>query len=341
MSGDWPGPRQALDQCADLAAVCRARALPGIEYFPPNEFYGSARVLKLHAGLPLDRPLKVIVPHGIVLSDSFVWHAEARALLPAVMAYGEHRVRAYRRRTRKVLFRSAVPFAYAARLIGAPQAERRGTVVFPSHSTHRITARADFDRMAELVVRLEARFQPATICIYWRDYELGRHRPFLERGLPVVSAGHICDEEFLFRLAHLLSAHRYSASNEAGSSLFYSVIAGCQFFMLPDLPAARSGTEEAMRSDVSDTDAAFAGIAAAFPCGSGGLSADQHAIVADTAGLGDLLDVQRLRDCLGAAERLDRVGVAGHPQTGGICVSMPTGPVRALRRAFAAMRAGT
>jgi hypothetical protein len=338
MSGDWPGPRQALEECADLAAVCRERALPGIEHFPPNEFYGSDRVLKRYARLPLDRPLKVVVPHGIVLNDSFVWTAEARARLPAVMVYGEHRMRAYRRRTRKMLIRSAVPFAYAARLVGTSPAERRGTVVFPSHSTHRITAQADFERMAESLLALDARFRPVTVCIYWRDYELGRHQPFLERGLRVVSAGHIYDAEFLFRLVHLLGAHRYAASNEAGSSLFYSVIAGCEFFMLPNLPANRTGTDEAMRSDVSTPDAMFAGIAVAFASGEG-LAADQRAIVARASGLDDLLEAEQLRECLAAAERLDRIGVVAHPQAGGACFYVPMRPVRALRRAIASMRA--
>ena len=336
MSGYWPGARQALDECADLAAVCRERALPGIEDFPPNEFYGSDRVLKHYAGLPLDRPLKAVVPHGIVLNDSFVWTAEARSRLPAVLVYGEHRMRAYRRETRMMCIRSAVPFAYAARLIGSTPTDRRGTLVFPSHSTHHITAQADFAGMADALLRLDARFQPVTVCIYWRDYELGRHRPFMERGMRVVSAGHIYDRDFLFRLAHLLGSHRYAASNEAGSSLFYSVIAGCEFFMLPGLPTARTGTDEAMRSDVSIPDEAFASLAAVFSDGGGDAQA-QRAIVADVAGLHELLEADQLRGCLEAADRLDRIGVAGHPQTGRTCFSVPMRPLRALRRTLASM----
>lgn len=335
MSGDWPGLRQALDECADLATVCRARELPGIEVFAPNEFYGGDRVLKLYAQVPPDRPLKLVVPHGIVFNDSYVWQAEAQSSLPAVFAYSEARARAYTRYTRKVVFRSAVPFAYAARLTGAPPGQRHGTLVFPGHSTHHVTVEADFERMADALLQLEARFQPVTVCIYWRDHELGRHRPFVERGLAVVSAGHIYDPAFLFRLAHLLSVHRYAASNEVGSSLCYSVIAGCNFFMLPDIATTRTGSADAMRRDLSQPDASHAGIGAAFAEPGAGLTPSQHAIVAGLAGLEHVLDMQQMRDCLYAAERLDGLGVAGNPQTGGISFALPMGFARSARRLLA------
>jgi hypothetical protein len=340
MSGDWPGLRQALDECADLATVCRARELPGIEVFAPNEFYGGDRVIKLYARVPPDRPLKLVVPHGIVFNDSYVWQAEAQSSLPAVFAYSEARARAYSRRTRKVVFRSAVPFAYAARLIGTPPEQRRGTLVFPGHSTHHVTVEADFECMAEALLRLEARFQPVTVCIYWRDYELGRHRPFAERGLAVVSAGHIYDPVFLIRLAHLLSAHRYAASNEVGSSLCYSVIAGCSFFVLPDIAATRTGSAEDLRSDLSQPDAAHAGIDAAFAQPGAEPAPEQQRIVAGLAGLEHVLDAQQMRDCLHAAERLDGLGVAGNPQTGGISFAVPMGFARAALRLLAGKGGG-
>jgi hypothetical protein len=335
MSGDWPGLRQALDECADLATVCRARGLPGIEVFAPNEFYGGDRALKLYAQLPPDRPLKLVVPHGIVFNESYVWQAEAQSSLPAVFAYSDARARAYARFTHKVVFRSAVPFAYAARLIGASPAQRQGTLVFPGHSTHHLTVEADFEGMAEALLRLDARFQPVTVCIYWRDHELGRHLPFVERGFAVVSAGHIYDPAFLFRLAHLLSVHRYAASNEVGSSLCYSVIAGCNFFMLPDIAATRTGSAHALRRDLSQADASHAGIGAAFAEPGAEPRPRQQGIVAELAGLGHVLDRQQMRDCLRAAERLDGLGVAGNPQTGGISFAVPMGFARGALRLLA------
>lgn len=325
-----------IEEAADLQAVCRERPLPEVEIFPGNEYYGSDRVLKLYAGVPLEQPLKIVVPHGIVLNDSYVWQAERRARLPAVFAYSESRVRAYSKSTRKAIFRSAVPFAYAARLVGTQAGERRGTLALPSHSTHHLTAQADFARLADTLVALDGRFQPVTACIYWRDYELGRHRPFVERGLRVVSAGHMHDPAFLFRLAQLFGAHRYSVSNHIGSSAFYAVIAGCAFFLLRDAPASYTGAPEHMNSDIALPDATHAEVFRAF---SGAPEeADQSAAVRVVAGLDHLLDPEALRACLLAAERLDKFGIGRHPQGGRFCFAMPAAPIRALQSLLHAAR---
>lgn len=330
MAEGIPGRSQALEEAADLQAVCRERELPGVELFPGNEYYGSDRVLKLYAGVPLERALKVVVPHGIVLNDSYVWQAERCARLPAVFAYSESRTRAYSKSTRKAIFRSAVPFAYAARLVGEADGQRRGTIALPSHSTHYVTAQADYARLADTLVNLGARFQPVTACLYWRDYELGRHRPFVERGLRVVSAGHMYDPAFLFRLAHLFAGHRYAVSNHIGSSAFYAVIAGCSFFLLHGAPPSYTGAAESLRSDVAPPDAAHAHAHGVFSEPHDRPTADQLVIVRAVAGLDHLLDPAALRACLLAAERLDTFGMGRHPQGGGFCFAMPAAPIRAL-----------
>jgi hypothetical protein len=334
----WPSRAQSLQESGDLPAVCRARELPGCELFSPNEFYGNDRVLKLYAGLPPDRPLKVIVPHGIVLDPSVVWEAERRAPLPAVLAYGERSALVYTRSMRKAVFRSAVPMAYAMRLIGTPSpAQRDGTLAFPGHSTQHLTAEMDFAGMAEALLALETRFQPVTVCIYWRDYELGRHRPFVERGLRVVSAGHINDPAFTFRLAHLLSAHRYATGNQLGSSLFYAAVAGCETFMLAGIPpAAYRGTTQYLRT-LAPPDAVSARIADAF-AEPAAPSAEHLEVIADLAGLHDVLAPEAMRDCLAAAERLDHLGVASHPQRAGVCFAAPSAYMRAAKSAVRSLQ---
>lgn len=327
-----------IEDAADLQAVCRERSLPGVEVFSGNEYYGSDRVLKRYAGVPLERALKVVVPHGIVLNDAFVWQAERCARLPAVFAYSESRARAYSKATRKAIFRSAVPFAYAARLVGAVGGERRGTLALPGHSTHHLTAQADFARLADTLVALEASFQPVTVCIYWRDYELGRHRPFLERGLRVVSAGHMHDPAFLYRLAHLLLAHRYAASNHVGSSAFYAVIAGCAFFLLHEAPPSYAGDAAHLESDIALPDASHGDLFRVFSKPRAEPATGQLAVVREVAGLDHLLEPAALRACLAAAEQLDRFGIGRHPQAGRLCFAVPAAPIRALRSLLQAAR---
>lgn len=321
---------QALAEAGDLGRVCRPRELRTPEAFAPNAFYGNDRVLKLFAGLPVERPLKAVVPHGIVYNDGYVWEAERGAPLPAVLAYSEYRARAYERSTRLLPLRSAVPFAYLPKLLGEiPLDERTGTLFFPSHSSHRVTAEADFEGMAEAIARLDARYRPVTVCIYWRDYELGRHRPFVERGLRVVSAGHLFDPDFLFRFYHLCQSHRYAAGNRVGSSLLYAVLAGCRFFLLHDFDVAHSGAKEFREKDLSQGGDRLDALARAFADPVEAPTPQQSSLVAEICGLDRLLGRDELRDALAMADRLDRFGIARAPGSRRLHAAIPRAYPRA------------
>lgn len=300
-----------LDEASDLGRVCRPRELRTAEVFEPNAFYGNDLVLKRYAGLDPEVPLKVVVPHGIVFDRSYVWEYERLAPLPAVLAYSGERAHAYARATRKRPIRAAVPFAYLPRLLGeTPPGERAGTLFFPGHSSHRATAQSDFTGMADALERLPAQYGPVTVCLYWRDYELGRHRPFQERGLRVVSAGHIYDPAFLFRLFHLCQCHRYAASNHVGSSLLYSVLAGCRFFMLHGFGVTYTGSPEHLASDLSEPGDLAAELARAFAVPEPGITPRQRQLATEVCGLDHLRSPAEMRGVLAMAERLDRFSLA-------------------------------
>jgi len=216
----------------ELSRLCADRPLVTKEIVGPNAFYGMDSVLKLYAGLPQTYALKAVVPHGVHFSDNWVFGAEVSARVPVVLCYPAYRERAYARCTTKEVVLSASPFLYAAEMLRTqPRPERRGTIFFPAHSTHWSTSHTDFDRLAEALTQLDDEYQPVTVCMYWRDVSLGQHIPFRKRGLPVVSAGHMfSDPDFLFRLFHLCSLHRYASGNGVGTHMFYAVKAGCSYF---------------------------------------------------------------------------------------------------------------
>jgi hypothetical protein len=329
-----PGHEEALAQARNLAHVCAPRNLDTREIFEPNAFYGSDGVLKAYAGLPPEEPLKLVVPHGVVFDEAYVWVKERQACLPAVLAYGENRERIYRRATGKVVIRSAPPFAYAARLLeGEPAPQRSGTLFFPSHSTHRITWHADFDGLAEALLGLDGKFQPVTVCLYWRDYELGRHLPFARRGLPVVSAGHMFDPKFLFRLVHLCRAHAYAASNVLGSYLAYAVIAGCRFFFLHGFEARHSQEVAAGGDDISAPGETGAALQRAFAQPYETLGPQRAGLLARACDTDRVLAPEALRAALAMADRLDRVGIASSPLDGRLRFGVPYRFARAGTRA--------
>ncbi len=334
-----PSAEQACAEAEDLAMVCRARELSTAEIFEPNAFYANDLILKRYAGLPAQYPLKLVLPHGVNLSDDFLWDVEREALLPAVLCYNDWRCNVYRRKTQKVIFRSAVPFAYLATMLQPPSPVlRSGTLFFPAHSTHRVTALADFDGLADELGRLESKFLPVTVCVYWRDYELGHHLPFLKRGLQVVSAGHIFDPDFLYRFYYLCQRYRYAASNSIGSHLFYSFLSGCSFFLLSGYEVSRSGSAEALRTDVSMPSGHSAEVKRIFATPTDVQSAAQTEFVSRCAGLEQRLEPDELRHTLLMAERLDRYGFAFSPASRQLVTGRPTSIVRALRLGYSWLR---
>jgi len=242
----------------DLRRLCLDRPLVTKEVFDGNAFYGNDLILKRYARLPPAYRLKAVIPHGMTFDDDFLWLAEARSPLPAVLCWMPHREQVYASRANKTVFRSAAPFLYVVQMLkDHPRPQRRGTIYFASHSTHHIVALTDFASIADELTHLGEEYQPVTVCMYWRDFNLGHHMPFQERGLPIVSAGHIYDPAFLFRFYHLCSMHWYAASHNLGSHLFYAVKGGCSFFDLGSTSNSTLPDEVAIKVGMAHNDTAM------------------------------------------------------------------------------------
>lgn len=222
---------EVLREQTDLERLCHDRDLVTIETNISNAFYGHADILKAIAGYPASRPLNVTIPHGVSyagpnLTEANSAHATAYCYqreFDAVMSQGG----------RRALIRSAAPFAYVPQLVERADAPRQGTLYFPAHSTRFTSVDTEYDALAESLATLPIEWQPVSVCCYYMDVLRGHHRPFLERGIPVVSAGHMYDPAFLVRLWHLLSMHRHAASNSHGSHTPYAILAGCSYTYLP------------------------------------------------------------------------------------------------------------
>ncbi len=308
-----PTLTDVLAEQRDLDGLCRDRELSTSEICFFNAYYGMDTVLKLYAALPLSRPLKVALTHGIQLHH-FVWEQEIASPVPAMLVYPEHLVAPYRAKTRKVTFRSAVPYVYAVRLLdGQPRPPRQGTLFFLSHSSHWETVRTDFDAVRRRLAQLPPDFHPITVCVYWRDQELGHHKAFAERGFKIVSAGHIYDRAFLFRLHHLLSMHKYACGTELGSHLFYSIKSGASYFHLDGFRDVVTNRDESA-AEVGDdrrVDAALRErVEEMFSSPAPEISDERMQFVDAYTGADFLMTRRQLRAFLAFCERLDRIGVA-------------------------------
>lgn len=325
---------QTLADQQDLERLCSDRPHETEEVFAPNAFYGNARILKRYARLPASYSLKAVLPHGVVLNGNNVWAAEADVPLPLVLCYPPYRVNAYQRATNKLVEPAAAPFAYAVELMRAQrEPARAGTIFFPAHSTHHVTVRMDYERLAAELSELGEAFRPVTVCIYWKDYVLGHHRPFLERGLRVVSAGHMFDPDFLYRFYHLCSQHRYSASNAMGSHVFYSILAGCRYFHADRVGYSVEASEEALRRDVSPPGPEqHRSLAPLLGTAGPGPAAEQLEIARDYLGIQYLLSPAAIRRTLLRAEVLDKMGFRMRDREGTARFAMPTCYQRPVKR---------
>lgn len=308
----------------DLSLLCRDRVLQTNEIFEPNAYYGINAVIKKYAGLPITYPLKAIFPHGLQLSESYISKAEKAGLLPILYYYSPHRRIVTEARMNKIAMAGASPFLYVKELmIHQPQPDRRGTLFFPAHSTHHITAEMSFELIAEKLSTLDTRFHPITICIYWRDFNLGHHREFENKGFQIVSAGHMYDPLFLYRLYTFCRMHHYSASNEIGTHLFYSVLADCSYFHLSGFECDRIPSTEKVLSDISPVRRERRRFEALFSEKKSQMDPLQLELVEQYAGIGNLKSPSALRSELAFAEKIDRFGFATHPQTGRLQLKVP------------------
>lgn len=292
-----------------LDELCGDRPLETKEICTFNAFYGQDAVLKTYADIPMDRPLKLAMTHGIQMNEEYVWDAEIAAPVPVMLVYPERLVAAYERRSRKATIRMAAPFLYAQRILEAELPSwRSGTLFFPSHSTHWVSPQVDADAIVRHLQNLPNEFHPVSVCVYWRDYLRGLHKPFEKAGFRIVSAGHMFDPAFLFRLCYLLAMHQYACSNTDGSHLFYAVKAGCSYFHIAELEYPKSVSLP--KEDAPTPLEIMARLRREFAEQRMAPTTAQIRFVDEYVGTEHLLDPSKMREFLQFCERMDRYGTA-------------------------------
>lgn len=195
-----------------------------------HQCYGLGKWLKRDLALPEGLPLHIHMDHGVRISEAMT-NCDLLATQPIFFTSAAQRDE-YVKQTGKRAYVSGSPFV-ACRTLNQiePDADTRGTVAFPVHSTHLIDVVIDWEKYADDLLSLPTEYQPVTVCLYWKDLLAGRHSPFLERGMAVVTTGHMADPDFATTFYAILRQHRYCTSNMVGSYTFYAVEMGIPFFI--------------------------------------------------------------------------------------------------------------
>ena len=112
----------------------------------------------------------------------------------------------------------------------------RGTLAYPSHSLPDIDDVSDVEKYIRDLRTLPDEYQPVVVSLHYHDINKGRHRIFLDSGIPVYTAGTPHDYRFTERFYSILSNFKYTTSNFLGSYIFYSIEMGIPFFFHGDKP---------------------------------------------------------------------------------------------------------
>jgi hypothetical protein len=317
--------KNTIDDQSDLIELCCDRVLKTEELFKPNAYYGNDFVLKKYSSISNNKSLKIVIPHGVYLTGSFVWVEEKNAIIPCLYYHSRNRYEIYNNKTNKILLPAASPFVYLTELLkDQPKPEREGSIFFPSHSTHHVVSETDFENLAAAIEQLDDKYKPVSVCMYWRDYNLGHHEIFQKKGFRIVSAGHMFDPCFLFRLYHLCSIHKYSISNELGSHLFYSLKSGCSFFFCNYEQTTYKATVGILERDAPIPDREIVkSLLGLFSKPTDKPTDEQLHVADDLMGVEYLKSPDELREELDFADRLDVFGFSRHPVSKKIYYRIP------------------
>jgi hypothetical protein len=213
-----------------------------LEFWDGNTYYGIGNILKNYAKLPFFIPLNFRIQHGI---DFFALYPSVKnyrcSLDFYVPADDECLFLMYSKIHADYLQRNGImnvkaigaPFIYLDAYIHSKKTQkRRGTIVFPQHSTQNTDIYSNFDEYAEMLLKLPERYHPIRICMYYLDVQKGYSKPFLDRGFEVVCNGDLHSQNFLYRFIDNTIDFEYVSSNYLGffSAPYYAIYLGLKYF---------------------------------------------------------------------------------------------------------------
>lgn len=202
------------------------------EFYASATYYGIGDIIKKYAKFPNFLPFPVAIQHG--WSNSTGKH-DARFDVPENWYWSDGIEQKYRQEFEGLSTRAiSSPFLYLLKLMGYreyPTSQRRGSIIFPSHSAAFIGMECDFEQYADLLDRLPDKYKPITVCIYHLDADKGLDKPFLDKGFEVVSNGtSIYETKFLENFILNTQNKKYAFSNQMTSALLFASVLGLKSF---------------------------------------------------------------------------------------------------------------
>ncbi len=202
------------------------------ELYNSVTYYGISQIIKNYANFPDSIPLPVGIQHGWTV---FPGKDDARFESVENWYWSKEIEQKYREKfdglnTRVV----GAPFLYLLKIMNyseLPLSQRKGSIVFPSHSSALIGMECDFSEYADMLDRLPDEYKPITVCIYHLDRDKSLDKPFLEKGFEVVTNGtNLYETNFLKNYVFNTQTKKYAFSNQMTSALLFASAMGLTSF---------------------------------------------------------------------------------------------------------------
>ncbi len=222
-----------------------------------NLFYGHSKIIKDYCGYPLNKPLPILIAHGLnnlyklddehfneFIFDYWVWNEEVR----------EFNINLYKISPENI-YSFGAPFIYLAdeHLADFQDSDaREGTIAFPSHLNPNRPVDEWYDEYARLLKDLPEDFHPITVSLHPFDISKGLHQVFQKHGFAIVTCSPLVLEHYNeieknpvvfwkyynyggpFYLNHFLKyckGKKYATSNKVAAASYYSAYLGLRFFI--------------------------------------------------------------------------------------------------------------
>jgi len=207
---------------SELEALAEERPQQTAEIFKPNEFYGRGHALKTYLGVDAAYQLPGVMSHSPALWRNLFWDEERDHFYPFRLSVSTHQKETMEGYCPKKSWVIGSPFYYAKRILENEDVPNpQGTLVMPAHSTHHVTNAYDKAQFIKTLKDLPDEYKPLTICLFFRNIQLGDHLDYLNAGFQCTTAGHMFDPEFLFRLVRLIKHHKRCVLNSAGTGAIF------------------------------------------------------------------------------------------------------------------------
>jgi len=192
--------------------------LETIEKHQWNDFYGNAEILKKYIGLN-QISLSNVIEHAVMLDDN-IWHIDKNSIFKTVFVCSDFRKEVYKNSTNKYIFNIGPMINYVE--IDKTKYISSGSIYFLPHSSHELKCNFNFDEIIFELNNLPIDIRPEYVCLYWKDIQYGHHNLFVEKGFKILSAGHIYDKLFLYRLKEIFLNFETIITNELGTHVFFA-----------------------------------------------------------------------------------------------------------------------